>query len=97
MKLLSASILCALMVCVVSGHILERPAGLACWFTGCATKAEDTIGRKLLQSASPLDTTGGGPSALGQVLRGYHPFSGLLWPPTPACEQRTPGACLRWP
>ena len=62
MKLVSSAMLCALLVCVVSGHILERPAGLACWFTGCATQAEAAIGRKLLQSASPLDTTGGCPS-----------------------------------
>lgn len=61
MKLVSA-VLCALLVSVVSGHVLERPAGLACWFTGCATKAEATIGRKLQQTASALDTAGGCPS-----------------------------------
>ena len=59
MKLLaSAPLLCALLACVVSGHVLERPAGLACWFTGCASAAEAAIGRKLSSVEQSIDTTG---------------------------------------
>ena len=81
MKLLASSVLCALLVCVVSGHLLERPAGLACWFTGCASAADATIGRKLSsveQTSSPLDTTGRLPSPWATVCSANMPALGCF-------------------